>query len=196
MIRNGLLCAAVLLLAACAGPWRAGRPLVRVDLPADLTEARPPRGAPVVEVAPFDTARAFRTDRVAVRAGANRWRFLRTVRWTAEPGPMVADRVRRALIRAGWAAVSAPAPVEPAAVVSGTVEALYWDRPAMRGVVVLTVSVVLPGRGLVALRTLRAEAPLPEDTVEAFVAAAGRAAHRAVAGVAAVVDQALATPGP
>ncbi len=191
MIRNGLFCVVALLLAACAGPWRAGTPLVRVDLPADLSQARPPQGARVVEVALFDTAQAFRTDRVAVRAGADRWRFLRTVRWAAEPGPAVADRIRRALIRSGWAAVPAPAPVEPAAMVSGTVEALYWDRPAMRGVVAVTVSVVLPGRGLVALRTLRAEAPLGEDTVEAFVDAAGRAAQQVVADVVEILGQVL-----
>ncbi len=190
-MRIGLLSVLALVLAGCAGPWRTGQPLVRVDLPADLAPARAPGRATVVEVGPFDTAGAFRTDRVAVRTGPNRWRFLRTVRWAAEPGPALEDRVRRGLIRAGWAALAAPAPVEPAARVAATVEALYWDRPAMRAVVVVTASVVVPGRGLVALRTLRAEAPLSGDTVAAFVAAAGQAARRVVAGVVEILGQGL-----
>jgi len=165
-----------LCLAGCGGLRYPGKPLVWVGLSPALEPAAPPARGPVVELEPFATSERFRTTRLAVLLGDDRWTFLRTYRWRAEPGPLVTDWVREALARGGRvrAVLPAPAPVAPDLRLSGTVEEFYWDREAGRAVLTVTVAVADRNDRLVVFRTLRARRPADKKGVEGFLGAATR----------------------
>ncbi|WP_025321177.1 ABC-type transport auxiliary lipoprotein family protein [Deferrisoma camini] len=181
-----LALALTFLSSGCAGWRRPAVPVVRLGISPDVAAGSPASTDTVVEIAAFATAPAFRTDRVAVAEGGSGYRFLTRVRWAAEPGPLVADALRRGLIGSGAAkaAFAAPAPVSPDLRCTGVVDALYWDRS--RGVVVLgaTWSLIGPDGELESFRSGQWEVPVDPATLQGFQTAADRVVARLVGSVA------------
>ncbi len=184
-----------LCLTGCGGLRYPGRSVVWVGLSPTLETSPSPNRGPVVELEPFATSERFRTTRLAVLLGDGRWTFLRTYRWRAEPGPLVADWVREALARAGRAraVLPAPAPVTPDLRLSGTVEELYWDREGRRAVLTVTVAAVDGHDRLVLFRTFRARSPVRGEGVEGFLKAATRCLEEVLEGIDEAVGQGLET---
>ncbi len=182
-------------LAGCGGLRYPGKPVVWLGLSPALGTSAPASRGPVVEMERFATSERFRTTRLAVLRGGGRWTFLRTYRWRAEPGPLVADWVREALTRGGRvrAVLPAPAPVAPDLRLSGTVEALYWDRDAGRAVLTVTVALVDAGDRLVLFRTFRSRRPVEKEGVEGFLGAATRCLEDVLQGIGEAVGQRLET---
>ncbi len=185
----------VLGLAGCGGLRYPGKPIVWLGLSPALGTSTPPSRGPVVEMERFATSERFRTTRLAVLLGDGRWTFLRTYRWRAEPGPLVADWVREALTRGGLvrAVLPAPALVAPDLRLSGTVEALYWDRDAGRAVLTVTVALVDAGNRLVLFRTFRSRRPVEKEGVEGFLGAATRCLEDVLDGIGEALGQRLET---
>ncbi len=181
MNRRALLgCLALLPLAACAGWRRPAAPVLRLGLSAAPVETVGGPAGPVVAIEPFRTAPAYRTDRIAVSEGSVGLRFLAQTRWAAEPGPLVADALRRSLAASGvvGAVWPAPAPVEPDLTVTGTVDALLWDRAGGAGVLEATWTVLGRDGSVKAFRHGRWAEPVADSGIAGFSRAVDRALGR------------------
>jgi ABC-type uncharacterized transport system auxiliary subunit len=155
-------------------------------------------GGPSLEVGRFVTAAPFATDRVASRGGAAAWAFASHRRWVAEPGELFAAHLRDALGRADLfgAVFTPPAPLDTDYRLSGAVRGLYWDREARAAVLEVEASLVAAPDRLRGFWVRRAEEPVRDDSLEAFLAAASAAEARLLAELRREVAAALAAAPP
>ena len=167
----------VLLLAGCGGLLHETTPTVWLALEPPPAVGGLRTGGSSLEVLAFATAAPFATDRVVSREGASRWSFAAYHRWIAEPGEMVAARLREALSRADLfkAVITPPALLDADWRLGGAVRALYWDRENRSAVLEVEVSLVQTPDRLCGFWVHHAAVPVSGDTVEAFLAAASTA---------------------
>jgi ABC-type uncharacterized transport system auxiliary subunit len=171
-----ILCPA--LLSACLPSFQRPAPRTAwLGIDASLPSGGLSPGGPTVEVLPFSTATAFRTDRVATRSAENDWAFSHYHRWVAEPGDMVSAAAARYLARADLfgAVMSAMPPFQPDYRLGGSVRELYWDRGRNLAVLELELSMAAFPSGFCGFWIRRAEVPVPGDSVAGFTRAAALA---------------------